>query len=135
MLTVASTQRKNHHNTTAEDITFPLEETATVNSTLLPTDGPPSPATLADFGRERQQAVYVCRLACLRWLPWPHRPSRSQVLSSIVQVTGASAMSDERTLQYLVTDSSTARAAFCTVMAAGPCSVKCRTAEASRRGI
>ena len=33
----------------------------------------------------------------------------------MVQVTGAAAMSDERTLQYFVTDSSTARAAFAAV--------------------
>ena len=53
---------------------------------------------------------------------------------SIVQVTGTSASSEERTLQYLVTDSSTARAAFSPVMPA-PFNVKCRTADASRRGI
>jgi hypothetical protein len=46
-----------------------------------------------------------------------------QVLSSMVHVTGASALSDERTLQYFVTDSSTARAAFSGAMA-GPCRVK-----------
>ena len=33
----------------------------------------------------------------------------------MVQVTGASAMSEERTLQYFVTESSTARAAFAAV--------------------
>jgi hypothetical protein len=47
----------------------------------------------------------------------------TQVLISMLQVTGAAAISEERTLQYFVTDSSTARAAFSGVMA-GPCSVK-----------
>jgi hypothetical protein len=38
--------------------------------------------------------------------------NRLQVLISMVHVTGASVISEERTLQYFVTDSSTARAAF-----------------------
>src|SRR6185312_14070808 len=59
---------------------------------------------------------------------------RSQGSRSRVQVTAASALSEERTLQYLVTDSSTARAAFAAVVP-GARMVKCSTAAASRRGV
>ena len=54
--------------------------------------------------------------------------------SAIVQVTGASAMSEERTLQYLVTDNSTARAALAAVVP-GAVIAKCRLAAARRRGV
>ena len=54
--------------------------------------------------------------------------------SSIVQVTGASAISEERTLQYFVTESSTARASFCALVP-GAETTKCSTAAASRRGV
>ena len=60
--------------------------------------------------------------------------SADQDLSSTVQVTGASAISEERTLQYLVIESSTARAALACVVP-GAVMVKCKTAEARRRGV
>src|SRR3974390_2528820 len=52
----------------------------------------------------------------------------------MVQVTGASALSDERTLQYLVIESSTALAALAAV-APGAVIEKCKLAEASRFGM
>ena len=52
----------------------------------------------------------------------------------MVQVTGASAMSEERTLQYLVTASSTALAAFA-IVAPGAAIAKCMLAAARRRGV
>ena len=57
-----------------------------------------------------------------------------QDLSSTVQVTDASAMREERTLQYLVIESSTARAALACVVP-GAVMVKCKMAEARRRGV
>jgi hypothetical protein len=54
--------------------------------------------------------------------------------SATLQVTAASAISDERTLQYLVIESSTARAALAAVVP-GALMVKCNAAEASRRGV
>src|SRR5690348_9236764 len=55
-------------------------------------------------------------------------------VSSAVQVTDASAIREERTLQYLVIASSTARVAF-SFVAPGAVMLKCKMAEAKRRGV
>ena len=76
-------------------------------------------------------------LVCMQRPPGRARAdgaSASQDLSSTVQVTGASAIREERTLQYLVIESSTARAALACVVP-GAVMVKCRMAEARRRGV
>jgi len=76
-------------------------------------------------------------LVCMQRPPGRARAdgaSASQDLSSTVQVTGASAIREERTLQYLVIESSTARAALACVVP-GAVMVKCKMAEARRRGV
>src|SRR5689334_11419634 len=141
-LSAATAERKSHQETTPADMTLPWAITIVLNT------APRTSIDAAALGRAlcctasmSRACVPKCATATARLPPiggeadsWESGLGGFQGWSWMVQVTSAAAISDERTLQYLVTDNSTARAALASVMPA-PFMTKCRTAAASRRGV